>query len=282
MDLMKWVHFLLIIYLIWLIIFVKQNKKNELDSYTWRETNIQQNISNINLSPEEEYEQLSSETKYIINQIIYYKSHANQIQNIAIKNVIYPEFKNEIEKLGHNSQLYKYFHCDSKSGWAGFNIVENVKKAMKWKVEDPKLYQRIIDYYEYKKEEIKKFSNDIAIILSLYKFSPELRKRFREIGIEDLIKFLGIEEDGAMFGDIPNKYKKIKEELWITTNKPSEITPTEIAIHFLKSSNTLQDLINYAKNQNLTSNKLQPEKDDIWTKKITNKTQNIIPTKQPN
>ena len=232
----------------------KAKQKNELDSYTWRETNIQQNISNINLSPEEEYEQLSSETKYIINEIIYYKSHADQIQNIAIKNVIYPEFEDEIERLGPNSKLYKYFHCDSKSGWAGFNIVENVKKAMKWKVEDPKLYQRIIDYYEYKKEEIEKFSNDIAIILSLYKFSPELRQRFREWGIEDLIEFLGIKEHTLIYGDVPNRYKKIKEELWITTNKPSKITPTEIAIHFLKSNKTLQDLIYYIKSQNLTHN----------------------------
>ena len=176
----------------------------------------------------------------------------NQIQNIAIINLIYPEFAEEIEKLGPDSKLYKFFHCDEKSGWAGFNIIENVKYAMHWEVEDINLYNRIISFYEEKKEEIEQFANAIAVILSLCKYSPEFRTKFEELGVKDLIQFLGVKEHTLAYGDVPNRYKKIKEQLGIVSTNPSEITPKVITEHFLNSSggDVLKILIAYVQQKN--------------------------------
>ena len=199
-----------------------------------------------------EYEQLSNETKYLINQIIYYQSHVDQIQNIAIRNLIYPVFADEIERLGPDSKIYKYFHCVKGSGWAGYNIVENVKYAMNWKVEDLDLYQRIIAFYETKREKVEQFANAIAFILSLYKCSPEFRIKFEELGVNDLIEFLGVKEHILAYGDVLNKYKRIKEQLRIVSSNSREITPKTITEHFLNSSgaDVLEDLINYVKQEN--------------------------------
>ena len=199
-----------------------------------------------------EYEQLPDETKYFINQIIYYQSHFDQIQNIAIRTLIYPVFANEIEKLGPDSKIYKLFHCVKGFGWTGYNIVESVKYAMNWKVEDLDLYQRVIAFYETKREEVEQFADSISIILSLYKCSPEFRIRFEELGVNNLLEFLGAKEHILMYGNVPNKYKRIKEQLGIVSTNPREITPKTITEHFLNSSgaDVLKVLIDYIKQKN--------------------------------
>ena len=80
---------------------------------------------------------------------------------------------------------------------------------------------------------------------------PEFRIKFEELGISDLLGFLGVKEHILMYGDVPNKYSSIKEQLGIVSTNPREITPKTIIEYFLNSSgaDVLKVLIDYVKQE---------------------------------
>ena len=72
------------------------------------------------------------------------------------------------------------------------------------------------------------------------------------MGVNDLLEFFDVKEHNLVYGDVPNRYKRIKKQLGIVSTNSREITPKTITEHFLNSSgaDVLKVLINYVKQEN--------------------------------
>lgn len=185
----------------------------------------------------DEYDLLNMEVKDYVEFILRIYAHGkSDLMNLYIKNNIYPIFKEEIDK-DKNGETYRFFH-DNK-GWAGFNIVENIKYSLNRKPKEEPLMKRIIQYYEDNKD---KFEGQIAASAVIIAASKDKNNVFGDTLIQSGIdsklinQVFGTKEDYYGSFDYKKRWKEIRKYILPNDTEPRTLTSNAILKSVLSRS----------------------------------------------
>ena len=185
----------------------------------------------------DEYDLLNTEVKDFVKFILRIYSHGkSDLINLYIKNNIYPVFKEEIDK-DKNGETYRFFN--ENKGWAGFNIVENIKYSLNWKQEEEQLMKKIIKYYEDNKE---KYEGQIAASAVIIAASKDKNNIFRDtliqngIDLELINQIFGTQDDYYGSFDYKKRWKEIRKYILPNDTEPRTLTSNDILKSVLSMS----------------------------------------------